>query len=142
MLACQLACIPLVVGQRQQEHFAGDKAVALLLRFLVGLVQQARQLAPDLHIAVMTADGRQLFQRVAGRLLQRRHLDAGPLQQGARGTVLLFQQGRQQVQGIDILIVAAYRQTLRVGQRFLKLGRKFVDTHLVTPDLPVSRISG
>jgi hypothetical protein len=40
----------LAVGQRQQEHLAGDELVAALGGLLVGLLQQLHQVAPGLHL--------------------------------------------------------------------------------------------
>jgi hypothetical protein len=37
------------------------------------------------------------------------------------------------MQRINVLVVAAYRQTLGVGKRFLQLGGEFVETHESTP---------
>ncbi|MGF6814550.1 hypothetical protein OKW33_001356 [Paraburkholderia atlantica] len=52
VLTRETADVALVVGDREQEHFARDKRVVELLRFLVGLVQQTGQFTADLHIAV------------------------------------------------------------------------------------------
>jgi hypothetical protein len=39
------------------------------------------------------------------------------------------QQRRQQMNGIDVLVVIANGEPLGVSQRFLQLGGEFVDTH-------------
>jgi hypothetical protein len=43
-----------------------------------------------------------------------------------RGRRRLAQHRRQQVQRLDVLVVVADRDRLRIGQRFLKLGGELV----------------
>ncbi len=50
VLARDAADVLLAVGQRQQEHLAGDELVAALERLLLGRLQQADQVAADLHL--------------------------------------------------------------------------------------------
>ncbi|CAM2150949.1 hypothetical protein PT2222_250042 [Paraburkholderia tropica] len=130
VLARDLARVALVVGDGEQEHFARDIGVVKLLRFLVGLIEQTRELAPDLHVAVGALHLRQAVDGVVERVLQRLNLHAGPRHQRARGTVLLRDERRQQMDRFDVLIVAADGQALCVGECFLKLGGELVDSHL------------
>jgi hypothetical protein len=49
--------------------------------------------------------------------------------QRSRGTVLLREQRRQQMNRFDVLVVVPDSQALGVGERFLKFGSEFVDSH-------------
>jgi len=112
-----------VVGDREKIHFARDIGVVELLRFLVGAVEQAGEIAADLDVAVGALNLRQARHGVFERGLQGLDLHARLRQQRARRTVLLRDQRRKQVNGFDILIVIADRETLRVGECFLELRR-------------------
>ncbi len=121
----------LVVGQREQEHLAGDELVAALLRFLVGQVEQVAEVATDRHLAAMTFDLGQPGQRLTQILLEGRHIDTGAGQQRRSAAIVLVDQRQQQVLRFDELLVAANGQALGIGQRLLELGGEFVDTHEV-----------
>ena len=43
--------------------------------------------------------------------------------------VLLVEQGEQQVLGLDLLVVAAEREALGLGQAVLQLGGELVESH-------------
>ena len=120
---CSRASVPasaLVVRQRQQEHLAGDVGIAALLRFLVRLVQQADQVTADLHLAFGAGDLGQALERRVDRFRQRRHVDTGARQERAAGAVGVAQHRGQHVQRLDVLVLVADRDRLRVGQRFLE----------------------
>jgi len=132
MLARETAGFALVVGDGEQEHFARDVGVVELLRLLVRLVQQACEVAADLHVAVRPPHLRQTRDRVVQRRLQRLDVDAGARQQRTRRAVLLRDEGREEVNGLDVLIVMADGEALRIGQRFLEFSGEFVDSHQET----------
>ena len=100
-----------------------------LLRFLVGQVEQVDRVAADLISPPVPSTFGRRSMRALQRRLQRRHVDAGALQQRARAAVVLVQQRREQVLRLDVLVVVAERQALRVGQRLLEFGGQFVETH-------------
>jgi hypothetical protein len=83
VLPRQAAGLALVVGQREQKHLAGDIGISAPLRLLVGLVQQADQVAPDLDLAVVALHLRQTLQRRIDRPGQRPDGNPGALQQRA-----------------------------------------------------------
>src|SRR5207245_44266 len=70
----QAAGLALVLGEREQKELRGDELVAALLRFLVGQIQQAVQLARDLHLPAVALHLRQTRHRLLGRLPQPRTL--------------------------------------------------------------------
>ena len=129
MLLEQPAGLALVVGQRKQEQFAGDELVAALARYLVGQVEQIAELARNADLAALAFDLGQAVDRLFGRGLQRRHVDAGAREQRTGAAVLLVQQAREQVLRLDKAVVVGQRQALRVGERLLELGGEFVETH-------------
>jgi hypothetical protein len=116
--------LALGVGQRQQEHLAGDELVAALDALLLGGLQQLHQVGAGLHL-LLALHLRQALDGGIRRLGQRRHVDAGARQQRARA-VFLQQHGRQQVLGLDVGVVMAQRQRLGVGEGLLELGGEFV----------------
>ena len=129
VVARDAAGVGLVVAQREQDHLAGDELVAALLRFPVGEVQQRPELATDLHFAAGAADFRQALERALEGVDEAADIHAGALQQRTAAAFALIQQRRQQMDGIDVLVVIANGETLGVRQRFLQLGGEFVDTH-------------
>ena len=129
VLLQQAAGFALVVQRRQQEQFGGDEGVVALHRLLVGQVQQIVELARDAHLAALAFDLGQPRQRLGQRRLQRRHLYAGTRQDRRRAGAFLVQQRQQQVLRLDVGMVAADGQALRVGKRLLELGGELVETH-------------
>jgi len=71
----------------------------------------------------------QAGQRLGQRRLQRGHLNAGARQNRRRAAAFLIQQGKQQMLWLDIGLIAADGQALRVGNRLLELGGELVKTH-------------
>jgi len=59
---------------------------------------------------------------------QGRHLDTCFFEQGL-GAVFLADHGQQDVGWLDVRVVARHGQALGLGQRFLKLGGEFVESH-------------
>ena len=129
MLFGEAPGLALVVGQGEQEHFAGDELVAALLRFLVGEIEQVVQVAADRDIAAVAFDLGQAGQRLLHVLAQACDIDAGAGKQRRGAAVLLIDQCEQQVLRFDELLVAANRQALGIGQRLLELGGEFVESH-------------
>ena len=121
--------VALVVGEREQEQFAGDELVAALGGVLVGQVEQVAEFARGADLAALPFDLRQAGDRLVERGLERRHVDAGAGEQRGGAAVLLVKQAGQQVRRLDKAVVVAQRQALRVGERLLQLGGEFVETH-------------
>jgi hypothetical protein len=120
--------IALVVGQGEQEHLAGDVGVALFVGFFLGALQQADGVAPGLDLLGTLHLG-QLIDLLLQGGGQRGHLDARLFQQGL-GAIVLAQHGQQDVGRFDVGVLACDSQALGVGQRFLKLGGEFVESHV------------
>src|SRR5690606_23920737 len=97
----QAAGLALVVGEREQEHLAGDELVAALLRLAVGDVEQVVEVAADADLAAVTFDLGQAADRFGNRSLERRHIDAGALQQRYAAAVVLLEQRLHHVQRLD-----------------------------------------
>ena len=133
LLARQLAGVGLVVGQRQQHHFARHELVAALLRFLVGQVQHVHEFAADLGLAAGARHLGQAFERAFQGAGQAVDVHARTLQQRARAAVVLVQQRGQHVDRLDILVIVAYCQALRIGNCFLQLGGHLILAHGETP---------
>jgi hypothetical protein len=125
----QAAGLALVVGEREQEHLAGDELVAALLRFAVGDVEQVVEVAADADLAAVALDLGQAADGLADRVLERRHVDAGALQQRHAAAVVLLEQRLQHVQRLDELLVVAHGDALRIGQGLLELGGELVEAH-------------
>ena len=100
----------LVARRREQEQLGGDVLVAALLRFLVGDVEQLRELARDVHFARGAFDLGQARDGVGKTLLQRSGIAAGLGDQADDAAVLLLEQRREQVLRLDVLVVAAQRR--------------------------------
>ena len=115
------------IRHRQQKQLAGNELVAALECFLFGGLQQLGQLGVDLHLLLAGHLGQAFDSRVGG-CQQTRHIDAGALQQRFRA-VGLPEHGHQQVHGLDVGVVLAQRQALRVAQGFLEFGGQFILSH-------------
>ena len=105
----------------------------MFLGFLVGQIKQGGQFTPHLDFAARAGDAGQAIDGLFELIGESTHIDTGTLKQGAATAVVLIQQGHQQMQRINILVVAAYSQALSIGERFLQLGREFVETHESAP---------
>ncbi len=118
-----------VLAGREHEQLAGNELIAALLRQLVGDVEQLVQIVAQQHLARRAFDFRQPLQ--GGRQLRTQlgHVGARFLEQRPRGAALLVEQGRHQVHGLDVLIVAAHRERLGIRQRRLELRRQFIHPH-------------
>ncbi|KWT97198.1 hypothetical protein APY03_1758 [Variovorax sp. WDL1] len=125
--AREVADLGLAVGQGQQEELAGDELVVALDGFLLGGLQQLGQLGADLHL-VVALDLRQPLDGRLGRIEQPGHVGAGTLEQRARA-IGLAQHGHQKVNRLDVGVVVAQRERLRIGKGFLELGGEFVLAH-------------
>ena len=129
VVARELAGDAFVVRHREQEHLARDVAVAPLLRFLVGGVQDSREVAADLHLAIAALHLGLALDGAVERAGERRHVDSRALQQRLGPGVVLPEHREQHVHGLDVLVVVADGDGLRVLQRFLELGRELVESH-------------
>ena len=56
-------------------------------------------------------------------------VDARLVEQRAHAAALLIQQREHHVRGLDVLVVAADRQRLGIGQRQLEFAGQFVHSH-------------
>ena len=68
-------------------------------------------------------------ERLAELRAQQVDVDAGLVEQGPHRAALLVQQGRHHVQRLDVLVVAADRERLGIGQRLLEFAGQFVHAH-------------
>ena len=121
--------LSLVLERRQHEQLAGNVLVAALLRDLVGEIEDAVQLVGEVDFAGVAFDLRQPVERLAELRAQQIDVGAGLVEQRAHGAALLVQQGRHDVQRLDVLMIAADRQRLGIGQRLLEFARQFVHAH-------------
>jgi hypothetical protein len=71
-------------------------------------------------MAFLSLGLRQTLQRFAHALAQQRHIDLRLAQQRHRGTALLVEQRRHQVQRLEHVVVAADGEALRIGQGLLQ----------------------
>ena len=86
------AGLALVVGEREQEQFAGDELVAALGRFLVGEVEKVVEIARDRNLAALSLDLGQAADRLGERGFECRNVDAGAREQRRAAAVFLLQQ--------------------------------------------------
>ena len=119
----------LVLERREHEQLAGDVLVAALLRDLVGEVEQPVEVVREVHFAGVAFDLRQAVERLAELRAQQIDVGAGLVEQGPHRAALLVEQGRHHVQRLDVLVVAADRERLGIGQRQLELAGQFVHAH-------------
>ena len=117
----QLAHPSLALQHRQQYQLTGDIGVAALLGQFVRHIEDFAQFTGQVDFAPRAADLGQRFQRRFQTGYQSRHVRACLLQQGPGGASFLVQQGAQQVQRLDKVVVLAQCERLRVGQRRLQL---------------------
>ena len=103
-----------------------------LLRLVLGRGQQAIE-ACVTKTSLRSAGRPETFGRrsssASRRARQRLHADAGFGQDGWREAAFLFQQGRQQVLDIDLLVPVADRLGLRRPDRLLELFGEAIDVH-------------
>ena len=142
VFAHELAGLALIVGDSKQEHLARDERVAQLLRFLVGLIEKAGELTAQLDVAVGALHLRQARDGFVDSCLQGLNMHARTREQRARGAILLRNQRREHMHGLEILVAPADGDALRVGQGFLKFGGEFVDSHEETSNLDYHQHEG
>jgi hypothetical protein len=99
------------------------------LRFLVGEVQKIREVARNIDFAALAFDFGQPLDAPLEGFLERRHRHSGFGEQRSGSRVFLVEQREQQMLGLDERVVAPERHALGIGQRLLKLGRKFIESH-------------
>jgi hypothetical protein len=125
--------LALVRGGGEQEQLGSDVLVAALLRFLVGDVEELRQLARDVHLAGGAFHLRQLLDGLGETLAEKLRIASRLADQAGDAAVFLAEEREQQVGGLDVLLVAAERQALRLGEGFLQLGGELVKAHVIDP---------
>ena len=126
------AAFALVIGEREQEELARDELVAALGGELVGEIEQVVQVARHADLAAGALDLGHARDRRLERRLQLRHGDARAGEQRRRAAVLLREQGREQVLGLDESVVVPEREALGIGERLLELGGQLVETHRIS----------
>ena len=107
------------VTQGQQKQFAGDELVAALHGVFFSGLHQGNEVAPHLHLLLALHLG-QLVHGLFGVFEQTRDVHAST-QQKRTGSIVLAQQGHQQMAGFDVSMVCTQGQCLGLGQGFLKL---------------------
>ena len=110
----QLAQFGVLIQGRQQHQLAGDELITLLLRQAVSLIEQARQILGQIHVARGVLDFRQLIQLFAQGLTQARHIEADLHQQRLERAALLLKQRLKQMHRLDRRMVVAHRHGLGV----------------------------
>jgi hypothetical protein len=73
----QPAGVALIVGEREQQHLAGDELIAALGRDLVGEIEQIRELARGADFATLAFDLGQTIDGLGERCLERCDVYAG-----------------------------------------------------------------
>src|SRR6185503_19156848 len=121
--------VALVLGGGEEEKLGGDELVAAPGRFLVREVEEVVQVARDGDVAALALDLRQAPDGFLERLLERRHVDPGALQERGGARVLLVQEREQKMLRLDEAAVVGEREALGVGERLLELGGELVDPH-------------
>ena len=121
--------IALVARERQQEELARDELVATLDGFLVGQIEEIVEIARDRDLAAGAFHLGQPIDRLLECLLQPGDRDASACEERRRAAILLGEQRRQQMLGLDETVVVSKRQALRVVERLLEFGRQLVETH-------------
>src|SRR5207302_11182662 len=87
--------LALVVGEREQEQFAGDELVAALGRFLVSEIEEIVEFARNRNFAALSLDLGQAPDGLGERGFERRNVDAGAGEQRRTAAVLLLEQGSE-----------------------------------------------
>src|SRR6185436_2724054 len=118
---------PEQLRRRQQEHLGSDVLVAALLRFLVGDVEELRELAREVDLARGAFDLGQFLDLLRKTLLERSGISARLGEEAGNARVL--EQRNQQVLGLDVLVVVPERGALRLGEGFLELGGELFKAH-------------
>ena len=118
------------VGERQQQVADGDVLVAARGHLGLGALEHLDEGLARAHVRVVGAGrGRQLGDRAAGAVGDRRDV-GGELSQRGRGEpVLLLEHGEQQVRREHLGVAEAHRELLRSGDRLLGLDREPICLH-------------
>src|SRR5690606_3660449 len=96
---------------------------------LVRQVEDAVEVVGDVHLAPRAFHARQPVERLPELRAQQVDVRARLVEEVAHRAALLIQQGRHHVQRLDVLVVAADGERLRVRQGQLEFARQFVKTH-------------
>ena len=107
--------------------------IAALLRGLVREIQQAVEITGDMHLARRALHRRQPVQGLTDAGPQDIGINIGLGQEMPGAAALLIEQRRHDMQRLDILVIAPYRQTLSLGQGNLKFGGEFIHAHTRHP---------
>ena len=85
-----------------------------MLRQAISLIEQARQILGQIHIARGVLDFRQLVQLFTQGLTQTHDIEADLHQQWLERATLLFKQGLEQMHRLNRRVVVAHRHRLGV----------------------------
>ena len=132
----------LVLERGEHEQFAGDERVTALLRELVGQIEYAYQRLAGTDIAGGLAHGRQVVERLEQAIADIAHVQARAVEQRAYGAAFRIQEGEQDVQRLDFIMVTADGQALGLAECGLQLAGEFVHSHRVVPLAVVTRRLG
>jgi len=128
-LAQQTSGLALVIGQRQQKQLAGNIRIAAPRRFLVRARKRCLQIAPGLHVRLIALHLWQIRDGGLHRRGQPIHRHPCTRQQTGRTAVRIGQKRRQHMYRLNVGIIVARRQTLRLANRLLKFRRQLVKSH-------------
>jgi hypothetical protein len=130
-------------GQRQEQAFGGDEAVANRLGQLLGLLQDARQIAAQIGLAGARAlDLGQLGERRLDRVERARRIAAGRLDQVRGQALAVVQEGLEQVLGGDLLMVGAQCEALGGLEEPARALGVLVEFHVFQPSSPAPALRG
>ena len=100
-----------------------------LLASFSAALQQRDQFAPGLHRLVAALHLRQAVDRGVERRLQRRQVARRRARAARLRAFVLRQHRGDDVDGLDVRVVARHGEALRVGQRFLEAAGELVGSH-------------
>ena len=113
-----------VAHRREDDQFAGDVAVLPLLGELVRHVEQAHEVATDVHVAGGAGDRCDPLDENPQPRPKLIDVHVRPGEQRPHAAALLIEQRHEQVGGLDELMVAAHREALGIGEGELEPGRQ------------------
>ncbi len=123
-------CGELVVIEGGQQHrLHRDELIALLLRQLVGQIQQTHRIGGNVGFSGGVPDHRLALELGFQFAFQPGQIEAGLGEQRTRHAPALAQQCRQQMHRLDGGMVAADGQRLGIGDRFLQGSGETLLTH-------------
>ncbi len=124
-------------GQRQQQIFGGDEAVAGLLGDLLGIVEQLGRVGRQIDLARLALDLRQLGERALDPGPHLFRLAAGRRDQPRGQALFVIDEDLQKMFGGEVLVIGAQRQPLGGLHESARPLGEFLDVHLASkPSAP------